>query len=498
MPMDMDGDGEADWGMVTIWASDFDAGSDHSCGVGVTVAFSADPNDKSMVFDCSDIGVNTVGLYVIDDNGLTDVCFTTIDIQDNSNVCPPSGGNSGFISGEVETESADNVSSAMIYLNGSEFSPIPTTTEGVYAFPEMPFGGNYEVSPLKDGDDINGVSTLDLLAIQKHLLGISYLDSPYKLIAADANRSGSITAIDILELRKLILGIYDELPANTSWRFVDAAYEFIDPNNPLQENFPESYMILPFDQNMAGVDFVGIKIGDVNNTVQANIDGSTIQVRGSVEPLLIMYSNTEKEGVTFSTKNSSKFDGMQFTLTWDPNEVRVLDVIPSPLITRNHMNLSRLQDGILSVAWNSTTDQMLNHPSDLFAIVTDQQGKVDGSTFKLGSSLTEKVAYDDQGRPADIILKGVMMDKGIEFKLFQNQPNPFSNETVVRFQLPGKEKVELNVYNLNGQKIFSSKIKGFLGMNEVKIGKENLKQKGVLIYEIKTKDHVKTRRMIIE
>ena len=72
----------------------------------------------------------------------------------------------------------------------------------------------------------NGVSTLDLVRIQKHLLGIEALSSPYDLIAADANNSESVSAIDLVELRKLILGIYTELPANQSWRFVDKGFLF--------------------------------------------------------------------------------------------------------------------------------------------------------------------------------------------------------------------------------------------------------------------------------
>jgi hypothetical protein len=76
------------------------------------------------------------------------------------------------------------------------------------------------------------VSTLDLVLIQKHLLGRAKLNSPYKLIAADANRSGVITALDLLEIRKLILGITNKFQNNTSWRFVDDFYEFPDPYNP--------------------------------------------------------------------------------------------------------------------------------------------------------------------------------------------------------------------------------------------------------------------------
>lgn len=84
MPMDTDGDGTVDWGMVMVQAEMFDAGSDHPCGNPVTVAFSADPLDVSRVFDCSDLGVNEIEVWAVDDRGLTDFCLTTIEIQDNA------------------------------------------------------------------------------------------------------------------------------------------------------------------------------------------------------------------------------------------------------------------------------------------------------------------------------------------------------------------------------------------------------------------------------
>ncbi|MEP7269115.1 MAG: dockerin type I domain-containing protein [Saprospiraceae bacterium] len=57
------------------------------------------------------------------------------------------------------------------------------------------------------------------------MLGIERLKSPYKKIAADVNNDNDISAIDLLELRKLILGIYDKLPDNTSWKFVPKSRE---------------------------------------------------------------------------------------------------------------------------------------------------------------------------------------------------------------------------------------------------------------------------------
>ena len=54
---------------------------------------------------------------------------------------------------------------------------------------------------------MNGVSTLDLVHIQRHILGIQSLNDPYNAIAADADNNGKISASDLTVIRKAILGI---------------------------------------------------------------------------------------------------------------------------------------------------------------------------------------------------------------------------------------------------------------------------------------------------
>ncbi len=102
---------------------------------------------------------------------------------------------------------------------------------------------NMVFTPYKNDDPLNGVSTFDLVLINRHILGLQPLGSPYKMIAADANASRSITTFDIVEFRKLILGIYTALPNNTSWRFVDKDFQFPDPSNPFKTPFPESITV---------------------------------------------------------------------------------------------------------------------------------------------------------------------------------------------------------------------------------------------------------------
>ena len=51
------------------------------------------------------------------------------------------------------------------------------------------------------------------------------------MIAADINGDQRINGQDLVELRKLILGIYSEFPENDSWMILNAGQQ-LDINNP--------------------------------------------------------------------------------------------------------------------------------------------------------------------------------------------------------------------------------------------------------------------------
>ncbi|MFN8304134.1 MAG: T9SS type A sorting domain-containing protein [Saprospiraceae bacterium] len=150
---------------------------------------------------------------------------------------------------------------------------ITTTSSGQYSV-SLPVGVNYRITPLKDDFPLNGVTTYDLVLIGKHYNDIEYLNSPYKIIAADADHNNVINEADSIEFRKLILGIYSELPFNTSWRFVRADYVFPDPTDPFTPPFPESAVTGVLTGDIENLDFIGVKVGDVNGTAIA--DGGSI------------------------------------------------------------------------------------------------------------------------------------------------------------------------------------------------------------------------------
>lgn len=504
MPVDTDGDGEADWGMITLWASDFDKGSLHDCGYPVTVSFSPDTTYKSRVFDCTDVGEPVeVELWVTDlVLGEQAYCTTYIIIQDNMEVCPDDPEETGIISGEIETETTDKINAVNVALDGSAMNPVNTNGSGQYSFPPMPMGGTYKVMPQKNDDWTNGVTTLDLIGIQKHLLGMQYLTSPYKMIAADANNSGSISAIDLVTLRKLILGVTTDIPENKSWRFIPSGYEFNDPANPFGEQFPEFYEVSGLAGSM-DVNFLGIKVGDVNNTVQANF--GTEDDNTPIGLTMLVQDRDVKAGevieLTFDASEADDLLGYQFTLNFDP-EVLQYEGYRSGTVRLDdqHFGTHMTRMGMLTTSWSEAEGVRVTKGDELFTLVF--RAKTDGvlkDNIWIGSEITRAESYDTRGTVRDVKVEfaGSVQESTEEFALIQNRPNPFSDNTTISFTLPYDDEAVLTVYDVSGKVMYVQNVQAVAGYNELEVSASALNATGVMYYNVTTSEFSATRKMVL-
>lgn len=248
------------------------------------------------------------------------------------------------VSGRVTIEPGSPMTGVVVNISGSVNSFVITDTLGNFTV-TLPAGGAYTLAPYCNIQHLNGVSTLDLVMISKHWSNIEPLTSPYQLIAADIDNNGLANLSDSLEGRKLILGIDPVFLYNTSWRFVRADYVFPDPLNPFQPPFPESFTIPNLDADVTGVDFIGIKIGDVNHSAftqnltdsayyawidgVARIDTDENCVADSGEPALQKWTvRAQSQFGTFYGKTNA---GGQFSIAVPPGSYTVTLLKPNPL-----------------------------------------------------------------------------------------------------------------------------------------------------------------------
>lgn len=179
--------------------------------------------------------------------------------------CVPANGLNAEITGKVITKTGYGISHVEMQLavNPSFTNKITnmTNASGTYSFPQLENGNGYFLQGYKNDDVLNGVSAIDLVLIQKHLLGITPFTSLEQYIAADVNHDERVNVLDLVLLQKLLLGSITELPRNTSWRF---GYLPQDMSGQDLNTFKEVYNFESINQGHQFVDFIGIKIGDLN------------------------------------------------------------------------------------------------------------------------------------------------------------------------------------------------------------------------------------------
>ncbi len=447
---------------------------------------------------CDYLGVQPVRIYVLDEENNFDFCLNHAIIQNNFQLCPPNVEAQSLITGTIHTSKGIKVENVAINIteNGTNTIAAITGSDGNYAF-YLDKNAAYTVFPQKDTDPTNGVSTYDLVLMSKHILGLKTLQSPYQHIAADVNKSGTITAYDMVLVRQLILNINNDFPNNESWRFVDANYEFTS-DTPLAENFTEVVQIDNLSSDRMNANFVAIKTGDLNGNALANgLQSSEERTTYGTMELIIQDQNVrqgETFTIDFNTDELSKITGYQFALDFKNLE---LVRIEEGLAKVNHFGQGLVQRGLLLTSWN-TEDNSLNDANSqyLFGLIFKAKKTGQLSEFlQLQPDYLATEAYDKTGEALDIKLQFETTNYTLELK--QNRPNPFRETTRIGFHLPKAKTATLSIIDLQGN-LLKQLTKGFpAGYNEWIIDGQSLTSKGILYYRLETDTEVLTKKMML-
>jgi len=471
-----------------LWAVDLDAGSDHPCGSSYTFgfSFSDDPTDDVMFFDCSDIGTRSVQMWLTDNNGNQSFCETNVIVQDNNSIeiCDPSATMMASVSGRIATELEIEVDSVQVTLVNGGQSEL-TDVNGEFAFTEMPMGGAYIVTPYYDEYDRAGVSTLDIILIQRHILNLENIDSPYDLLAADANDSRSVSSSDMVAIRKLILEVYSKFPHNTSWRFVDSEHVFIDPNNPWLPNPVENYQIPFLSQNMV-TDFVGVKIGDVNGSYTPLVNGERlIDVRGSEDQILNSLVR-DNGNIQLSMESESILYGFQVSFKVDDGFKDVVSDLEGWSQDNYHY-----ADGLLNISYDNVEGIPTIDLASLFEIVTS------GSTDLQINTEKDNASYHGD----DLEVRELRLEQNsivsFEELTMTNHPNPWKDKTVISITSPQATDGVLTFYSTLGSVIMTLDVTLAQGKNEIAIDQESLNTSGVITYILEIGDKELQNKMLI-
>ncbi len=438
-------------GQVTLDPSLLDGGSSDFCSPQNSLIFSALPN----VFDCQQLGLHPVVLNVQDTAGNMATCSTLVLVQDPSYVCL--GGVVHEVEGNIRTETGLPIHHIPVQIAAQGFfEQTNCDTTGNFGFSDLPSDLKYHLTPHNNVKWLNGVTTFDLVLISKHILGLEPLNSPYKMIAADANRSGSITTFDIVQLRKLILGILDTVPNNTSWRFVDSSFVFPTPTNPFASPFPEEIVFNPLISNQFSQSFIGIKVGDLNG------NNNPAEARNPTDTLFLkMPDRSCVAGETFVVplrlERWTDLEGLQFELKIDPTQLELIRVESAQPELLGPSNLALRPDGILALSWDHAEAKPRDAQNLLFHL--HLRAKTDCTLHSVLSILDSRLnpeAYLVENQASVALSLQFNPESGLvlesQLELF---PNPGSGDFFVKNPAP-EEFAQLRILDARGQLVWET------------------------------------------
>jgi len=462
-----------------------------------------DLSDTIRVWDCDDVEVyfEEQMFWYDQDGNFVDSCLVATRPQDPTNLC---GGNFVGVSGSIVTEAGDGIDAFEVELMGAG-ELIESNHLGQYAFSQMQTGGQYEIVPHKDGDDRNGVNVLDLIKVQRHILAMEAIESPYKLIAADVNSDERVSAADLLALRRLLLGSDDSFTANTSWRTVDAEYTFPDPLDPWAEYLPESYDIAELNNSM-WIEFVGVKIGDVDNSVSLAGNPAVSKRSNSAVGTMLSATDVLDEISTVSLVASDKLSMYGAQITLDLNSMQLLDV-QSHLFAASNIAYREVEPGVYTIILTSPAGVQVESGETYMELQVATSADVlpvsDITVADDKRYATELIVGEDM-EPATLALEYQEVDKEGdlvedvtgELSVDQNRPNPWSDETQIVFTIPAADLVTCTVYDVSGRVVYQTKEVYTAGKHTITLGSDQVASTGILYYQISYRADVQQHKMI--
>jgi len=367
---------------------------------------------------------------------------------------------------------------------------------GEFDFPDNITYQDYYLNAEKNDNYLNGVSTFDLVIIQKHLLGIQPFINVYDFIAADVNGNESVSVNDILELRRLILGIYDELPNNNSWRF-PIENQVLNIDQPF--NFTETIRLGNLQTLANKHNFVAVKVGDLNESA-TNVGGINPRIENGQINLNFenQYLEAGEETVFDIHMNTLQhLNGFQLNIKAENAEI--IDLYGAQIDINNADYNNQATN--VSMSWIASRDHMISENQALFKIklVANSAGYI-SDFLSIDSDKLKAEAYAGNETTARLNINLIALDKrAADANLsIVNNPNPFNQFTNLEFNLAESKVIQLSFYSATGALLNTIKLDANKGFNQVQIDKKDINiNAGLVFYSLEGNNLNASGKMIV-
>ncbi len=410
------------------------------------------------------------------------------------------------ISGNVLYSNNEGIQNAQLNLSGSSTSSTTSNATGQYTFTVAPdtLTDTYTITPSKTNDPnpLNGIDVQDIALIRRQILQTQPFTSPYQWIAADVNQNKTVTTLDIVFIQALILGMQSDFPNGVQWTFLPNDF-ILDPNDHF--TYPQDKTLTLNDLEFSpSVDFIGIKLGDANNSRDnsqsgriASGDELIFDIRQEV---LVGDAAQKLIEIPIRVKNFNSISGYQFTLTWDNQKLEYVSVTNKNTVSSFGDN--KIANGKLTVLWDDLLGKStsLNDKEELF-VVRFKSTTGNYKDVNINGAVTEVKVYDTELNSKPYIVTWSELDKIDYSRLTSIYPNPFEEKVFIELYSETAEEVLINITDIMGKNIRQMKWEVTSGKNTLQWDGQDMggarQAPGIYIFTIQRSQDIVNAKVIM-
>ena len=392
-----------------------------------------------------------------------------------------------------------------------------------YSFCPDPTQGPFRIRVLKQPNApiLCGVTTYDCVLISREILGIppSTLDSPYKMIAANADlmltSSGTqgVTTTDVTSIRKCILGVYpnDFGPFSApSWWYIRESLN-LDLNPLLNSNYETANTVdVPTNGPNNYGNFFAVKVGDVNLSCADYCRPGKPDKAIEKKPkpyLSIEFDNFKQVGNTLfiPIMADAPFSliAAQAGFRFDPQMIQLKNVIPNLELPIGEAHFGRAEqaDGALRFAWDSY-DGYTTLPKKglLFTLEFElNPGQIlsEEPLLWISDNVLESLVYSENGTVYPVRLNlNAKTAKQISALGLVVSPNPFQDNITAIIYAENPCKAVLRLTDNKGFTLQTQEVMLKEGDNAIELQANHATQPGVYFLSLEAAGNIIQRRVV--
>jgi|GEM_PF-5186019 len=380
---------------------------------------------------------------------------------------------------------------------------LSTDMNGAYLFGNQFEGLTYSLTPRKKEGPLNGLDVADVIRLSQYLNDNRTLVSPDQILAADVDCNEVLAMEDVFTLQALLLGDIDEFVDGCSnWIFWPQTYNFANPETPF--GHPTSIQLEDLSGDISDANFYGLKRGDLGGNADA--------ARGGAPPDSLFFrlkngfvAASETVQLDFRLENFEQVVGFQMELKYDTAALEFQEITFGELeaLDSEHLGLSKVDEGIIRIVWLDIlgNDYTLADGSLAFGLRFQAKQDIQDRADHLAIDSRELAAvfFNAELVEGPVALKFDIINslEGLDdlpFTLFQNQPNPFDQHTIIPFELPKSSQASLRIFNQLGQLVWEKTARYPRGRSSEAI---TLLAPGLYYYSLDTSWGRATKKMLL-